>query len=523
MVGRRWLYAVAAMSAALHLVGMARTPLPAQDGLKFLRVARQFQTQPWADVVRGSDQHPLYPALVALAEPAVSACLGRGPDAWRIAAQGVSLLAAVALLWPLHGFTRHLFDERTANLAVLFFALLPAPAEIGHDTLSDALALAFAVAALCLGERTLRARSWPAALGCGLVLGLGFLTRPEVLLIAPAIALAGLARRMTWGDLSRTSARLAGLAAVAGVIVGGYALTKGTLSEKLSLRVGTRIGLDAYRARKPPPPLPPGLDDPRWDFSPKEETGDAALKAAPAAALGRLARDWVEGMGWLLVPLAAWGLVRGRYAADSASGRRLAVFYLLVFAPIVVRHAATLGYLSGRHAFAMVAVAVPWASAGAWAWVEGFPERRGLSPGRGRGLGYAALAGVAALAIGVQLKAGHPSRWGHQAAGRWLARSAGPEEKVLDTRGWASFVREGPGSGYDYWHVRQALVDANLRYVVVGADELEAPSRRAETLRAMLAHAGRPVAGFPAREGGRGEDVRVFRFDRPATWEGLRP
>ena len=88
MASRRWLYAVAALSAALHLVGMARTPLPAQDGLKFLRVARQFQSRPWEDVVRGSDQHPLYPAFVAMCEPVVSTVIGPGPDAWRVAAQG---------------------------------------------------------------------------------------------------------------------------------------------------------------------------------------------------------------------------------------------------------------------------------------------------------------------------------------------------------------------------------------------------------------------------------------------------
>src|ERR1700710_1013877 len=108
MSSRRWLFAVVGLSAILHVVGMARTPLPAQDGLKFLRVARQFQAQPLAEVVRSSDQHPLYPALVALAEPAVSMVVGPGPDAWRIAAQGVSMLAALALLWPLHSLTRRL-------------------------------------------------------------------------------------------------------------------------------------------------------------------------------------------------------------------------------------------------------------------------------------------------------------------------------------------------------------------------------------------------------------------------------
>jgi hypothetical protein len=92
---------------------------------------------------------------------------------------------------------------------------------------------------------------------------------------------------------------------------------------------------------------------------------------------------------------------------------------------------------------------------------------------------------------------------------------------VLDTRGWAAFVSALPA--YDYWHVRQAFTDSKLAYVVVGDDELRAPSRRAETLRTVLAYAATPAATFPERENGHGVGVRVFSYHRPATWEGLRP
>jgi hypothetical protein len=92
---------------------------------------------------------------------------------------------------------------------------------------------------------------------------------------------------------------------------------------------------------------------------------------------------------------------------------------------------------------------------------------------------------------------------------------------VLDTRGWAAFVSERPS--YDYWHVRQAFTDAHLAYIVVGTDELNAPSRRAATLRAVLAYAARPVAEFPERRDGHIAGVRVYRYERPESWEGLRP
>ena len=47
---------------------------------------------------------------------------------------------------------------------------------------------------------------------------------------------------------------------------------------------------------------------------------------------------------------------------------------------------------------------------------------------------------------------------------------------MLDTRGWARFVSGHPG--YDYWHVRQALTDSHLSYIVVGLDELASQQHR---------------------------------------------
>src|SRR5690349_1710247 len=98
MSGRRRLLAIVLLAATLHALGVARTILPAQDGLKFIRIARQFQAGPATEVIRRSDQHPLYPALIALAEPAIARFAGPGPDTWRIAAQGVAGLASIALL-----------------------------------------------------------------------------------------------------------------------------------------------------------------------------------------------------------------------------------------------------------------------------------------------------------------------------------------------------------------------------------------------------------------------------------------
>ena len=533
MAGLRPLFAIIVLASALHVLGIARSALPAQDGLKFLRIARAFQTQPWSDVVRSSDQHPLYPALVAVIEPVVSLVVRRGPDAWRVAAQLVSALAAVALLIPLHGLTKTLFNSRIADLAVLGFVLLPLPMAVGHDTLSDPLALCAFVTALRLGVSAPQNGGWRSAIACGLVAGVGFLARPEVLVVPLAVVVTGGSRvALNLPSLKLAAPRLAALAVVFLAVVGSYALVKGEVSEKLAVRYS--VGAE------PPKPkavhkanrwLPPGLDDPRWDFSPKEEPAHPPRRRV-REVVGDLAFQWAEMLGWLPVLFTVWGLVRDRYIraviaregtpedADN-SGRHLMAVYLVLFTLILARHELRMGYLSGRHLLTLVIVSLPWAAAGAFVCARGFALKVGLGPTTRRLAALALLATCLSVSCVLQFKPAHPSRWGHWAAGKWLAANASGGESVLDTRGWAAFVSGIPA--YDYWHVRQAFSDASLAYVVVGDDELKARSRRAETLRAVLAYAGTPVAGFPELRDGTKVGVWVYRFERPTSWEGLRP
>jgi 4-amino-4-deoxy-L-arabinose transferase-like glycosyltransferase len=546
MTGRRRLLAIVALAALLHAVGIARTVLPAQDGLKFIQIARRFQVQPAIDVIRQSDRHPLYPALIALAEPVVALVAGHSPETWRIAAQGVAALASLALIFPLYGLARGLFGNRVAALAVLLFVVLPLPAEVGRDTLSDSLALLATLAALWLGATAIARDGGTARFACcGVVAGLGYLARPEVVLVPLALVIARLvvASRMA-GPKRRAAVELAALSVAFLTLVGGYALAKGEVSEKLALRYGA--GLPTHRAtvRAARPWLPPGLDDPHWDFSPKEETlaGEIGAPVRPTApvAVRALITRWAEGLGWFLGLFAIWGAVRagavrrqvaggpsaegvGQSEARVSAGlRALLVIYMGLFAVALVRHIATLGYLSDRHLLPLVAVSLPWAAAGLFVCAWGLARRFRWSEGRTRRVGAALVVLAVAAALGMpQSRPGHRSRWGHWAAGRWLQEHARPEQAVLDTRGWASFVADRPS--YDYWHVRQALTDPHLAYVVVGADELSALSRRAETLRAVLAYSASAVAAFPDDKNGEGIGVLVYHYQRPDSWEGLRP
>ncbi|MDX2038490.1 MAG: glycosyltransferase family 39 protein [Isosphaeraceae bacterium] len=529
MSSRRCLLLTSLLAIALHFWGISGSILPAQDGLKFIATAKAFQHDLWIDVIRGSDRHPLYPGLIALAEPPIRGLIGPGPEAWRIAAQVVSAAAYLGILVVIHGLTRTLFDRAVANLAVFLFVLLPIPAEVGRDTLADMLGLLCFSGSLSLAARALKTGSTRLWLVSGLVVGVGYLARPDAALavLSPMMLLsATIVRRCIERarsesiDLQREFGRLARYGGAACLIIGTYALIKGEVTEKLALRSTVALGPSSRTTlvRSAPHPLPAWIDREGLDFSAKEETGRVRFAGKPIRASGRLIHEWIEGLGWIFAPFAFWGFVSSGRREGSAAGRRLILLQMLLMAAAVIPAASRLGYLSGRHALGLVVLSMPFAAAAMHGWASGVPARRGFSTRTGRALAFAGLSGLFALGVTVQLKGMHPSRAGHRAAGEWLLAHANAGDAVLDTRGWAAFVRGGPS--YDYWHVRQALTDARLRYVVVESEELEASTPRAATLRHILERSGKRMVEFSdVDEGDSAGSVLVYRFAAPIRSE----
>lgn len=533
MAGRRSLFAVVVIAMILHIASIAQTILPAQDGLKFIRIARRFQVDSWADVVRDSDVHPLYPALIAVAEPIVGCFAGHGADSWRIAAQAVAVLASVGLIVPIYGLTRALFDRRIALVAAAFGVLLPRTAELGHDTLSDSLGLLGTFLTLWLGLLAQKHADWRIGLAAGFTAGCGYLTRPEVILAPVALGVAWLVgvRRSNRTAIRQLAHVFTAVSLATFVFVASYALIKGEISERLSLRYGAALGQQRILMRPVPQQVPRGLDDSRWDFSPKEETDRIPIKNWRYAVL-RIIGKWWEELCWFFAVMTVWGLVRYGYIRGlctdrepdeiSLTARRLLLVFVAIYTMALVRHSALLGYLSGRHIIALVYASLPFAAAGAFVCARGIAVKLRFSQPLARFARVAVGCLLVLASIAVQMQPNHLnhlSRFGHWAAGTWLAQCAQPDELVLDTRGWARFVSGQPG--YDYWHVRQALTDSHLSYIVVGLDELRANSARAETLKALLAYSATPVRDFPAFPGDREAGVRLYRFHRPASWEGL--
>lgn len=498
---RRWLLWVVGWTLALHAIGMARSALPAQDGLKFLRIAREFQTEPWFETIQGADQHPLYSIVLAVVQPAVASIAPSVADSWRITGQLVSLTAYLLTLVPLYRLSRLWIDARSATLAVFLFLMMPMPAETGRDVLSDSLALAlFSWALLCGLEgfsETHPIKRWSKTAISGLLIGLGYWTRPEVAVVLPALIGVGWSRPKQWLLLT----------IIALALILAYVWCKGELTQKREHSPSTR---STKRLS-----LPSEWQDPQWDFSPKEESiaqEPTHSQSRWIMAITMLANRYGETMAWVLGPLAIAGAWRRRRMI-ATRGVWLAIFG---FSCVLIWHSARRGYLSNRHVMIPIFLAMPWA---AWSvrTLHSVGLRRGFRQPKLRRLASAvAVASLVVSASWVQTLPSHPTRWGHYAAGRWLLDHAGQYETSLDTRGWAHFT--AGRWEYDYWHVRQALTDSRLTYIVTESAEIMADSKRGRTLKTLLQRYGEEVASFPRRQGEKGRSVLIYRFDTQGFW-----
>ena len=524
LIARRFLFGIVVLAAGLQAQGIARTWLPAQDGLKYIQAARAFHDQSWLDAIRGTDQHPLYAMMIALAQPAVAALGIEGPDSWRVAAQVVSTAAYLLVLVPLFALTRHLFGVRAGCLAALLWVALPLPAEIGHDTFSDSLGLLWFTLAFWQGERWLSTGRPLHATCAGVAAGLGFWTRPELAVVGLVLIALSIARlianqvhtqRFSQSEMvSATLAAWRGPVAAAGVslsflgMVGLYTVAKGEVSEKLTVRLG--LGLPPSAA---PRPITSRPDFELAGLPPKEESRSAQTRPTLGWAIQETASLWLRTLGFVLAPLALVGAVR----APASSARLLAKTYLLVFVGVLLRHATSRGYLSHRHVLTLTIVCLPWAS---WRylclinrlgdWIQ-VPQRYR------RGLTALCVATLLFPGVVAQCKPIHPSRMGHWAAGQWLAHTAEEPGAVLDTRGWAGFL--SGRTAYDPWHLRQAFSDQNLRFVVIEQRELEADTVRGHRLASWIETHGQLVTRFPSQPDGIADTVLVYRYQTPASKE----
>src|ERR1700729_4011693 len=109
----RWLLLLLVLTAALRVWLLCHTEVAARDSIGFIRYALQFESQPWAEVVRTNHQHPGYPLAILAASLPVRQWSTQ-PDTVRMqfSAQLASSLAGLLLIFPMFYLGKRLFNSR---------------------------------------------------------------------------------------------------------------------------------------------------------------------------------------------------------------------------------------------------------------------------------------------------------------------------------------------------------------------------------------------------------------------------
>ncbi len=447
------LAALVIVAVAVHGWLVSHTALTARDSLGFARQALCFETPSAAppnedgrskntiDHIRASEHPPGYP-LAIWAVYKVLGLVSDAPIADRalLAAQIANVLAAILLVIPTYLIGRMLFSQNVGFAAALLFQVLPVPARITSDGLTEGVYLLASAVAVALAVRAVTVPRISSFLLCGLAIGGAYLVRPEGLVIAAgpgAIALwMGLTRR--WPRdlaLGRCAALLVGV----GLIAVPYMALIGKLTNKPS-------GQELQNPFAPPRPI--------------VHDGNTAIAAAPSGPLfaawwnddrdvGKSQTVWgvkavgkevSKGANYVVWPLALFASLALRRRFGNETGLWVLVAVAVCNLALLLYLAARVGYVSERHTLLLTLLACQFAAAGlpllAAAIGQILPrvERLGV-----RVTAASLLVMLVAASLPFALKPMHPNREGHKHAGKWLATNMKSDEAIVDPFCWAAW------------------------------------------------------------------------------------
>jgi hypothetical protein len=477
-----------ALAAGSRLWLLGHTEVAARDSIGYIRYALQLEEQPWYDVLKGSLQHPGYPAaILAVSRPVRHYLDAPEAVAWQLSAQLASALAGIFLVLPMYFLGRELFDRRVGFWASVLFQCLPTSSRIMADALSESTYLLFAATALLWAVQAVRTRSAVRAALCGLFIGLAYLTRPEGFLILPAALLVLLAAQMVpaWrGPARRTLACGVCLIAATAAVGGPYVAIIHQLTNK-------------------PTPLQMMLRS-THAAAPQEEVGTRGdPQGAVRPLLAWWALDWERGsllwgfraltaeaikgyyyVAWLPALLALWWF---RARLRAVPGAWVLLVLSLLHCLVLWRLAVVMGYLSERHVLLLVLCGVFWAAAGMAELGRRLANGvQRLRPGSvlltadSRWATRLLLLALAGSGLVEGLRPLHANRAGHHAAGRWLAEHTQLADPVIDPFCWASYY-----AGRLFLENKPVELPPGYRptqYVVVEGKTPDTPHYRARSL-----------------------------------------
>ena len=428
---------VLAACGALRVWLIGHTDVISRDGTIYVRMAREFPSAPLR-VIQEYDYHVGYPAAMTGVHWFLGAMgLPDGVSAWELSGQIVSLeasLAGMVAVWLLAGM---IFNWRIAWISALLFGISRKWSALGADVLSDALAVCFQMwavvfAVVVLGQLKRKNKRSIALAACvGLCCGLGYLVRPEALLVAALAGALWLAYQFRQRESLRLTVAAVGVAwAVALVCALPYMTAIGGLTKKKSFSdlVAMPLMQDAARATA------------------------SFISVGKSVGAYQFVRQIFEAMHPLVAALACVWLVG--YAIDRfwrskktqlvlpsprPAGTFMMLGMLVVICPLLIGLYANVHYLSHRHVIFLAALLSPLAGAGVIVladFVAVLLKRIGvrrISPTTV----LAIMVGVMAASLSLHtLRPLHGGKGYLRQAGQLVAESTLPGDYVLADSSW---------------------------------------------------------------------------------------
>lgn len=425
---------------ALFAVGLrgwqlTHTEVAARDSIGFIRHAWQFRQHnitEWPDVLKHSEQHPLYP-LYILAVSRVIEPFYHGPtaDLMQQSAQLASALAAVLLVLPVFALGRVMFDRRIGFLSAILLQCLPVSGRILADGLSESTFLLFASSSLYFSFVALRQTGRPRHFAfVGLFGGLAYLTRPEGAVIVAATGLVLLIGqlvmnwRRTWSQVFLGGGSLSAAALLLAIPFVAFA-------GKIILKPGpSKAFAQAVHAGSTTSNGP--IFAAYWVWNEGEEIPPSkrfwwSFKILPWELIkGSMYVGWVA---------ALFGLWWSRDRFRQEPGAWVMVVICLAIAYSLWRLVVVVGYVSDRHIMLILLCAIPWAVAGLVALgqrLASWQPRLAAAP-------MLLPLGCALAMLPKDLTPLHYERSGFREVGEWLAEHTHPIDQIEDPLCWAHY------------------------------------------------------------------------------------
>ncbi len=355
-----WLSVVVILVAATVVRGwlIGHAEMISRDGVTYIKMAREWAVDP-SGVVKNYSYHVGYPAAISAMHRFLGMFgLSDSLASWELAGRLVSLLAALVATVAIWGFAAITFDLRIALLSALLLCAARKWAILGADVMSDALAMAFQtwavlmalVALMRLKERC--ASAILLALGVGICGGLGYLVRPESLVVVGMAVVLWLASQL-WNRSTPWKVTVGSVVVAVGsaaACAAPYALAIGTLTKKK--RIDQLVPLSGV--------FPLAMTGNSYESGMRELVNQ--LTEAMHPVLFFLALGWL--VLWIGFRLISRGQNKAFDPAPRPAGAAMMVIAAAAFIPLGLGLHHHNKYLNYRHVLLLGLLLSPLAGAG---------------------------------------------------------------------------------------------------------------------------------------------------------------